>query len=95
MTDPAYHKMSNVQAQIEYLKVTVEEQRAIIKQLVEGPGEVEYIHPYDLYELFDKHVLTTLNYHGMMQSSDSGDIDISGKRYRQSPLIPARTKKIR
>jgi hypothetical protein len=97
--NPAMHKMSHVQAEIEYLKVTVEEQKAIIKQLVDGPGEVEYIHPYDLYEIINnKDVLTTSLSYGMMGSSDSGDITIGpwpGKKYRQSALIPARTKKIK
>lgn len=96
---PATYKMSHVQAEIEYLRNAVEEQKAIIDQLVNGPGEVEYIHPYDLQELISKHDLTHLAFTGMMCSSpDSADIVLGpwpGKRYRQSALIPVRTKSVR
>jgi hypothetical protein len=92
---PAHYKMSHAQAEIEYLRTTVEEQKAIISQLTYGPGEVEYIHPLDLYELFNKDLTQSLSYGMMGASNDAGDIMIGFKRYRQSALIPARTKNIK
>ena len=93
------YKMSHTQAEIEYLRNAVEEQKAIIAQLIHGSGEVEYIHPYDLMELINKEDLTHPSFTDtMMSSPDSADITLGpwpGKKYRQSALIPKRTKKIK
>ncbi len=90
------YKMSHVQAEIEYLRTTVEEQKAIIKQLTEGPGEVTYIHPFDLFELVNN--LPVSECCALDYLVDAGDCRIGGyygKVYRQSVLIPSKSKNIK
>jgi hypothetical protein len=87
-------KMSHFQAKLEYLEAAVEEQKAIIRQLIEGPGNIMYIHPVDLGELLNS--LDPKNVIDVHFSTDSADItiggDIFGRTYRQSVFIPAKSK---
>jgi hypothetical protein len=76
--------VANLQKAHDYYKEQLEEAKGIIKQLVEGPGEVEYINPFDLAEKAQTNAFVI-----------SGVADFhTGKKYKQSLLIPAKTKNI-
>lgn len=42
-----------LQRELDYRKEVIEEQKAVIKQLVDGPGEIEYIHPLDFCDMIN------------------------------------------
>ncbi len=44
--------IANLQKAHDYYEQELKDARGVIKQLTEGPGEIEYIHPLDLYDLF-------------------------------------------
>ena len=75
----------------DYWKSQTEEAKEIIKQLSGEPGEFIYIHPFDLYELLNSFVIpVSLNVDSEMK--DAGFIEINGKKYKQSVLMPIKSK---
>ncbi len=89
--------VANLQKAHDYYKEELEDAKAIIKQLVEGPGEIEYIHPFDLYEMIEAHQnVECVTDVFVNKKKDSAVIEIAktGKKYKQSPLIPAKTKNV-
>jgi hypothetical protein len=89
--------VANLQKERDWYKEQFKECQAIIKQLVDGPGEFEYIHPFDVAEMFNIaggtdfiDVFTKSSY-----AADTNGCFIwgsSGKKYKQSPNIPAKSK---
>lgn len=45
--------VANLQKERDYYKECTEELQAVVKQITEGPGEVELIHPLDLGEMLN------------------------------------------
>ena len=90
--------VANLQKAHDYYKQQAEDAKGIIKQLVEGPGEIEYIHPFDLYELTNVLTLSS-DYIDVFinQNDDKSIIEIcrTGKKYKQSFLMPCKTKNIK
>ena len=86
--------VANLEKEKDYYKQQLEETRTVIKQLTEGvkPGEVEYIHPYDFAEMINSVSVSSIIDMGVAR----GYIDVfegpNGKKYKQSPLIPAKSK---
>jgi hypothetical protein len=89
--------VANLQKELDWYREQYRECQAIIKQLVDGPGEFEYIHPFDVAEMFNNaksndfiDVWTTgshpVDFNGFFE------INESGKKYKQSVNIPAKTK---
>jgi hypothetical protein len=79
-------------AELEYYKEVIKEQAAIIKQLTEGPGEVEYIHPLDLMHIVNQ---TPVSEFVLDLYDQIFGYFISGqKKYKQSVHIPAKHKEI-
>ena len=79
--------VANLQKQADYYKKACEEMKEIIQQLVGNPPKgFEYIHPHDVAEMFDKGYLDVLIRPDQI-------IEHDGKTYKQSPYIPANTKK--
>lgn len=92
-------EIKNLQRVCDFQKETIVEQAAVIKQLVNGPGEVEYIHPLDLFDLINattEDVVVDVYCHkGGAENLDSTITIVStGKKYKQSIYIPKRTKNI-
>ena len=89
--------VANLQKECDYYKEQCKEYAAVVKQLTEGvkPGEVEYIHPLDMCEILNEpsacHEFMDIfkNKDGL---SDIIEIARTGKKYKQSVCIPARTK---
>jgi len=74
-----------------WLKQQLAEAKEIIKQLSGEPGEFIYIHPFDLYELLNSFVIpVSLNVDQDMK--DPGYIEINGKKYKQSTMMPITSK---
>lgn len=100
MKNEALYKISCVQAEMEYLKAIVSEQKSIIAQLTKGPTHVVYIHPYDLMEVISNlDTSLELSYVNLPYSrSDSGDITVGTfpfeTTYRQSIHMPKKSDKI-
>lgn len=99
-------EIKNLQRVCDFQKETIVEQAAVIKQqaavikqLVNGPGEVEYIHPLDLFDLInattEDGVVDVYCHKGGAENLDSTITIVStGKKYKQSIYIPKRTKNI-
>ena len=88
------YEIQHYQKELAWAKSQIEEYKEIVKQLSGEPGEFIYIHPFDLYELINSFVIPTLlNVNEEMK--DNGFIEINGKKYKQSVLIPAKTKNIK
>ena len=94
--------VANLQETADYYKQLSDERAEIIKQLVEGPGKIEYIHPFDLYALINS--MPEYDYVDILNVKSCGQFvpgegDIvkltNGKMYKRSLQIPARTKKLR
>ena len=82
-------------AELAYYKEVVAEQKEVIKQLVDGPGEFEYIHPLDLAHIINNTpVSEILEFYQTCQRFGTGDLIKAGKRYVQSVHIPAKHKEI-
>lgn len=87
--------VANLQKELDYYKSVSKEQAAIIEQLVSGPGEFEYIHPFDLHDYVMSQDLTFADLY-KIGKNDSDCILIvasTGKKYKQSVHIPAKSKK--
>lgn len=88
--------VANLQKQCDYFAERFKEALAVIKQLTEGPGEIEYIHPLDLYDMLETHqneeCVTDVFINGR-KSNDKTAIEIAktGKKYKQSTLIPPKS----
>jgi hypothetical protein len=85
--------VANLQKAHDYYKEQLEEAKGIIKQLVEGPGEIEYINPFDLAEKAQTDVFVISGVGGNPDKNIIADFH-TGKKYKQSILIPAKTKNI-
>lgn len=93
----SWEASDNFKAVLEFNEQLVKEQAAIIKQLTDGPGDVEYIHPYDLAELInsiasDDHVDIIKNNGEAAEEFGIVTIGSTGKKYKQSIMIPQRGK---
>ena len=78
--------VANLQKQADYYKKACEEMKEIIQQLVGNPPKgFEYIHPFDVCEM-SQSLEDLISY-------PNGLIEFDGKKYKQSPYIPAKTKK--
>lgn len=86
--------VANLQKELDYYKDVCKEQKEIIKQLTEGPGEIEYIHPFDMGEILNSPENQIVD---LWKVSGPGNsiVEIEGKKYRQSAFMPAKTKKVR
>ena len=89
--------VSNLQKAHDYYKQQAEEAREIIKQLIEGPGEIEYIHPLDLSEMLNS--ITVGDDITDVYKTGGPDVDTeivtlakTSKEYKQSVLMPVRSK---
>jgi hypothetical protein len=86
--------VANLQKERDYYKESSKEQQEIIKQLTEGPGEFEYIHPYDVGVLMNNlHVSQLIKF--SVHGTDNEFFELDGKKYKQSVFIPAKTKSIK
>jgi hypothetical protein len=86
-----------LEQEIKYYRRENEEQKKVIEQLHRGyalPGEVTYIHPYDMCEILnnlapkDVILFNANNY-------ERDIIDVKGVRYKQTPYMPCITKNIK
>ena len=86
--------VANLEKEKDYYKQQLEETRTVIKQLTEGvkPGEVEYIHPYDFAEMINSVSMISIIDVGVARGYIDVFEDPNGKKYKQSPLIPAKSK---
>ena len=82
--------VANVVKERDYYKESFEECRAIIKQLTEGPGEFEYIHPFDIAEM-----INDPNSNQIIDPSGLILFPKTRKKYKESVNIPAKTKNIK
>ena len=82
--------VANLQKQLDYYKNMAEEQAAIIRQLTSGPGDIEYIHPLDMSEILNSLVKDQADI--FINKEDRDVIRVSGKLYKQSTHIPAKSK---
>ena len=80
--------VSNLLKEKDYYEASFKECRAIIKQLTEGPGEIEYIHPLDLHDLYNSTTSDCITDGWVFLPS-------IGKKYKQSVFIPAKSKKFK
>lgn len=90
--------VANMQKELDYYKEVAAEMRAIIKQMSgQPPDGFEYIHPYDFAELINatdvSHVDVYAYSTGRRTASGNGIVTIDNKKYKQSPYIPAKSKK--
>lgn len=86
--------VANLQKECDYYKEQCKEYAAVVKQLTEGvkPGEVEYIHPYDFAEMINSVSVISIIDVGVARGYIDVFEDPNGKKYKQSPLIPAKSK---
>lgn len=84
--------VANLVKERDYYKALHEEAKGVIKQIVEGPGNVEYIHPMDLAEIWNAHSLVDVAKLSQGNSSDTYEFMKSGKKYKQSILVPRKFK---
>jgi hypothetical protein len=88
-----------VEREADYYLQQLDECRAVIKQLHRGyalPGEVTYIHPYDLAELLNK--VSHLDFilpADVNQPQDMSFVSVGGVRFKQSLEMPQITNNIR
>lgn len=78
--------VANLVKEKDYYKTFVEEAKAVIKQLSEGPGEVEYIHPLDFAEVFQS--ITVVD---VFRQGELYEFPKTGKLYKQSILVPRKS----
>lgn len=89
--------VANLVKERDYYRDLVSEAQDVIRQLTEGPGNIEYIHPMDLANVLNDMTITGANVIKDDGYTASGkDIEIieavgSKKKYRQSIMMP-RTK---
>lgn len=85
--------VANLVKERDYYKEQYEDCKAVIKQLVDGPGEIEYIHPLDVHDFIKGMDIIDL-WLDPMKVKDSEVIEIArtGKKYKQSVNIPAKTR---
>ena len=86
--------VANLQKECDYYKEQCKEYAAVVKQLTEGvkPGEVEYIHPFDVYDLLNT---SPVDYVDVIKCREENVFELeNGKKYKQSVCIPAKTKNI-
>lgn len=81
--------------ELDYLRETVKEQAEIIRQLSGEKLEYEYIHPWDLGEMLNEipaNSITGVNEAELtfVENDHSTFIGPDGKKYKQSPHIPAK-----
>ena len=86
--------VANLEKERDYYRDAIKECQIIIKQLIEGPGEIEYIHPWDVAEMFYAEPFVDI-YKTNVPTSDIIEIAKTGKKYKQSIWIPAKTKNIK
>lgn len=79
--------VANLQKERDYYRDAVKECQGVIKQLLEGPGEFEYIHPMDLGELLSAKTGITDVY---KVGDNTFELPRLEKKYKQSIWIPAR-----
>jgi len=75
--------VANLVKEKDYYKNLAEEAKVVIKQLSEGPGEVEYIHPIDFGDLIDGNIFMDIARQGEVY-----EILKTGKKYKQCILVP-------
>jgi hypothetical protein len=88
--------VANLQKECDYYKEQCEECKQIIKQLTDGPGEFEYIHPFDVSAMLNDDTSNT--YIDIWKSPNQASIFTigrSGKKYKQSVNIPAKDKRFK
>jgi hypothetical protein len=92
--------VANLQKELDYYRDVAKEYAAIVRQLTEGvkPGEVEYIHPFDVAEMLD--APDAIHMIDVWKKTDRtlGEIIEIGnpkKKYKQSALIPAKSKRFK
>ena len=83
--------------QVKFLNSILEEARDVIEQLANGPkpGQPTLIHPLDLMVLIEKTPASELNWIYPEPGTYKEFTTISGTKYRQSVLMPIKTKDIR
>lgn len=80
-----------------YFKQQTEDAKGIIAQLHRGfvrPTDVQYIHPLDLAVIFNDLKIEEVVY-WQDQTDKSETIQVGNIRYKQSPLMPQFTDKIK
>jgi len=84
----------NLQKELDWYKQTFKEAQEVIKQMSGQPPEgFEYIHPWDFAELLmNAEILPEITLVNRATSQPIYEM-VNGKRYKQSALIPAKTKK--
>jgi hypothetical protein len=86
--------VANLTKERDYYKESLEECKAVIKQLVEGPGEIEYIHPRDMFDILNSIDVMEFDVNIGPLITDYTSTK-TGKKYRQTPWIPAKSKNIK
>ena len=81
--------------ELRYWRDVVTEQKQVIDQLANGPGEIEFIHPYDLAEILNRPHTQYLEIRFSLFDKNVVEFTGSGKRYKQSVYMPSRTKFIK
>lgn len=85
--------VANLQKERDWYKSQYEDAQGIIKQLAEGPsGDFEYIHPLDVCELISSVTLIADKPVNVYKSGELLEFPATGKKYKQSVLIPSKTK---
>jgi hypothetical protein len=87
--------ISALHEELNYYRGVVKEQIAIIDQLTKGPGEVEYIHPYDLSVIMNEFKTSDIVDVDYVTAPSTYQFSRYGKKYRQSVYMPAKTQLIR
>lgn len=79
--------VANLQKERDYYEANLKEAVEIIKQITEGPGLIEYLHPYDLAEMLNYSASQTID---VIKTKVDGreTLSIIGKDYRQSVWAP-------
>jgi hypothetical protein len=84
--------VANMQKELDYYKEIAAEMRGVIKQMAgQPPDGFEYIHPYDLSEIMNRTDVLDIEMNPSTKRSEF--ITIDNKKYKQSPHIPAKTKR--
>jgi len=85
--------VANLVKERDYYKESFIECQAIIKQLAEGPGDIEYIHPFDMYDILNSTDASEfIDVYTGPKDERTFTLGKSGKKYKQSQFIPAKSK---
>lgn len=85
--------IANLVKERDYCAESLMECRAIIKQLTEGPGEIEYVNPFDVLEILNDPE-NSWKFESVESVKSGVIVSKTGKKYKQSAFIPAKTKRL-